>query len=176
MTKSLILKNSNFQWHSSQLQREEMRLVTLKLTSRTPVCCMRGAWQPSTKLDFRRNRIWTIPHIWGAHCLHTHQISWQCFDLEQIYATKTPICCRRLPNWIFEGNVFRPFNTSRELITYIPTKCRKKYFDRGKDIPRKRNSKRALWRWIGWNSTSSINFDKYHLSETFLCMILQRGF
>jgi len=25
----------------------------------------------SAKLDFRRNRIWTIPHIWGAKCLHS---------------------------------------------------------------------------------------------------------
>jgi len=29
---------------------------------------------------------------------------------------------RHPPNWIFEGNVFRPFHTLDEPITYIPTK------------------------------------------------------
>jgi len=84
---------------------------------------MCGTQPPSAKLDFRRNRIWTSPHIWGAHCLHIYQISW-------------------------------------------------KYLDWGKDMRRKRNSKRAIWRC---NSTSGFKFDKCRRPylETFLCMILQ---
>jgi len=52
---------------------------------------MCGTSLPSTKLDFRRNCIWTIPHIYGAHCLHTHQISRKYFDLGQIYDIRADI-------------------------------------------------------------------------------------
>jgi len=58
----------------------------------------------------------------------------------------------------FKEIVFGPFHTFGEPIVYIST------------MPRKRNSKRALWRR---NSTSGSNFDKCHRSGTFLCMILQ---
>jgi len=53
---------------------------------------MCGTWPPSAKLDFWRNRIWTIPHIWGAHCLHTHQIPWKYLDRGQRYGPKNEIC------------------------------------------------------------------------------------
>jgi len=82
---------------------------------------MCGTWPLSTKLYFRRNRIWTIPHIW-------------------------------------------------ESIVYIPTKFRESTLIAGRDMPPKRNTLRALWRR---NYTSGSNFDTYHLSWTFMCMILQ---
>jgi len=78
--------------------------------------------------------------------------------------------CLHQPNWIFEGNVFRPFRTLRKLITYISAKFCENILIGGRDMPPKRNSKRALW-WR--NSTSGSNFDKCHLSGTFLYMILQ---
>jgi len=34
----------------------------------------------------------------------------------------------------FEENVFRPFHTLRELITYIPTEFRESYLDWGAEI------------------------------------------
>jgi len=46
---------------------------------------------------------------------------------------------RHPPNWIYEGNVFRPFHTLRELSTYIPTKHCWNILIGGRDMPRKRN-------------------------------------
>jgi len=62
-----------------------------------------------------------------------------------------------------------PFHTLRELIAYMPTKFRENILIGGRDMPPKRNSKRALWRR---NSTFGFSYDKCHLSGTFLYMIL----
>jgi len=77
-------------------------------------------------------------------------------------------CCP--PNWIFKGIVFGPFHTFGEPIVYIPTKFCENILIRGRDMPQKRNSKWTFWRR---NSSSAFNFDKCHLSGTFLCMIRQ---
>jgi len=87
---------------------------------------MCGTWPPSAKLDFQRNRIWTILYLTGAHCLQL----------------------------------------------YIPTKCPENTLIGGRDMPVKRNSKLALWRW---NSASDSIFHKCHVlrEPKFLRIIVQ---
>jgi len=73
-------------------------------------------------VHFRMNRTWTIPHIWGAHCLHTHQTAWKYLDRGQRYAPKTKFEIGPLVAEFYFRFQFGQVSSFGDFPTYDPTK------------------------------------------------------
>jgi len=135
------------------------------------VCVVHGHRPPNWIFEWiyldQSTQFWSLL---STYPLNFVRIFWGRYTLSRRQYIACMVNCRHLSNWILEGNVFRQFHTLRELITYIPTEIRENILIGGRDMPQKRNLKRAIWRRT---ADSGFNFHKRHLSETFLHMILQ---